>query len=97
MNLNLAIESGKKIRRSGTNGVYCFPSALMPFSVAEVLAEWEVEQPAKQKVTMWQAIYKNVIGTYIISTVVFENETQAKNYTGSLDFIKLINPIEIEI
>jgi hypothetical protein len=94
MTLKEAIESGKRFRRNGMNTWYSngFPLA---YSVEDILTDdWEIEQPAQKKVTMWQAVYINDFG-YALSANLFKNEEVAK--TMFVKFIKLVNPIEIEV
>ncbi len=97
MDLKQAIESGKRFKRRHWLE-WTSHTHTSSYGAEQVTSDdWVVEEPAKQKVTMWQCVYVDVSSQVSISSRLFKNEADAKTYCGCDDFIKLVNPIEIEI
>lgn len=103
MNLIDAIKSGKRFRREGSEvwypiGGYMASGGKYYYTQYDIMADdWITEEPAKQKVTMWQALHITTSGRYSITESLFRDEKAAKDWLRSYTFIKLVNPIEVEL
>ena len=98
MNLMDAVKSGKKFSRKDWEHWFTHESYEWGLKADDILADdWITEEPAKQKVTMWQALYKTTSGQFGITEFIFIDEKSAKDWLRTYTFIKLVNPIEVEI
>ena len=95
MTLKEAIESGKRFKRRHWLE-WTTHTHTSSYGAEQITSDdWVVEEPAKQKVTMWQGIFK-LEGYLRLSNVLYKNENEARIDMGS-SFVKLVNPIEIEV
>ncbi len=101
MTLKEAIESGKRFKRKEDSNwvdVSIVHDSSEWFYIKDVLADdWITEEPAKQKVTMWSMLIKNESGDFYVTQRLVANESEAKKYCAHDVFIKLVNPIEVEV
>ena len=103
MNLKQAIESGKRFKRKDAEvwypvGGYMASGGRYYYTQDDIMADdWITEEPAKQKVTMWQAVFKTKLDNFYIPEGLFKDEYEASKYNVGSSFVKLVNPVEIEI
>lgn len=71
---------------------YYYPDRPLTIAEAKLLG---VEVPKKmKKVTLFQAVFKTATG-YQLSGFLYESEPEAKECVD--EFIKLVNPVELEV
>lgn len=93
-----AVGSGKKFSRIHWEHWLTHESYEWGLKAEDILAnDWEVEPTAKQKVTMWQAVFKTKLDNFYIPEGLFKDEYEASKYNVGFSFVKLVNPVEIEI